>query len=125
MAKKKADNPGVEEYLAALDSPLKPLVLKLRDVVLRSAASLQEDIKWGNCLTFSLAGKNVIQTVMGKDKVTLIFFDGVRLADPQGLLEGDGKQVRSARYSDMKFSARALQALVKQAAKLAAAQASK
>ena len=125
MAKKQADNPGVEEYLAALDSPMKPLVLKLRDAVLRSAAGLREDIKWGNCLTFSLAGKNVVQTVVGKDKVTLIFFDGVRLADPRGLLEGDGKQVRSARYSDKKFSVRDLQALVKQAAKLAAAKAAR
>ena len=119
MAKAKADNPKVGVYLEKLASPMKPLLLKLRTAVLASAKGLREDIKWGNCLTFSVDGANVIQTVVGKDKVTLIFFEGISIKDPKGLLEGTGKKVRSARFQDEKFDKTALQGLVKQAASLA------
>ena len=72
MPKDKADNPTVRAYLGGLDSPMKPLLLKLRTAVLSAAKGLTEQIKWGNCLTFSAGGKNVIQTVVGKEKVQQI-----------------------------------------------------
>ena len=118
MAKTKADNPTVPEYLEKLSSPMKPLLLELRQTIMGTANDLREDVKWGNCLTFSLNGKNIIQTVLGKDKVTLIFFEGVNLKDPMRLLQGEGKKVRSARFT-AGFNKSALQALVRAAAKIA------
>lgn len=117
MPKAKADNPTVEKYLARLSSPMAPLVSRLRETVRGSVPGLEEDIKWGKSLTYSRAGKNLIQTVVGKDKVTLIFFEGASLPDPAGLLEGDGKKSRSARFSTLAFPKPALRALVRAAAK--------
>jgi hypothetical protein len=77
---------------------------------------LSEDIKWRNCLTYALE-KNLIQTVLGKQHITLIFFDGVNLKDPRGLLDGDGAKTRSARFAALPVPEKALSDLVKQAAK--------
>ena len=78
---------------------------------------LGEDIKWKNCLTYSQK-KKLIQTVVGKDKVTLIFLDGIHIPDPNGLLDGDGKKARSVRFYDLQFSKPGLSNLVLEAVKL-------
>lgn len=115
MVAKKANNPKVQDYLDKFKGALKPLLLDLRKVVHTAVPSLEEAIKWGNCLTFSHSGKNIIQTVVGKEHITLIFFQGAKLEDPKGLLVGDGKTTRSVRFTDGKFDAKLLQALVKRA----------
>jgi hypothetical protein len=52
--------------------------------------------------------KNHIQTVVGKGKVSLIFFDGVSLKDKYGLLEGDGSKARTLRITSPDFNKNAL-----------------
>jgi hypothetical protein len=118
MVTKKAKNPTVKDYLKGLKGPQKNLVLKLRGTIRQAVPAIEEAIKWGNCLTFSVSGKNLIQTVVGKDKITLIFFQGIHLKDPQGLLEGEGRSVRSARFKGLDFNPAHLKALVRQAASL-------
>ena len=58
--------------------------------------------------------------MLGKDKVSLIFFDGVELDDPAGHLEGDGQRVRTMRLRDLDFDREALRSYVEQAVRLAA-----
>jgi hypothetical protein len=111
-------DPTVNAYIDGLDDAIRPLFVAVREVVLAAEPDLREAIKWRDCLTYS-ARKNAIQTVVGKGKISLIFFAGAAIDDPKGLLEGDGKAVRTMRITDGRFDKRALRAYVRQAARLA------
>ena len=75
-----------------------------------------------NALVFGIgpttASRDSFISVAGYPKwVTLFFLDGASLDDPQGLLEGDGKQVRGLRvHGPETFDEPAVQALIAQAA---------
>ena len=107
----------VKRYIDELSPAIQPLFLAVREVILRTKPELDENIKWKDCLTYSRR-KNVIQTVVGKGKVSLIFFDGVAIDDPGGL-EGEGKAVRTMRITSTDFDKRALRSYVRQAVALA------
>lgn len=61
-----------------------------------------------------ISPKNHIQTVVGKGKISLIFLNGVTIEDAHGLLEGDGKQVRTVRITSPEYNRAALQDYVRQ-----------
>jgi len=109
---------AVNDYIDALPESIQPLFIRVRETILAAEPSLREAIKWRNCLTYD-HGRNVIQTVVGNEKVSLIFFDGIEIDDKAGLLEGEGKRVRTMRISGETFNRRALRSYVKQAVKLA------
>ena len=107
-------NDNVNEYLGALDAGIAPLFHEIRACVLKAGPSLAESIKWRNCLVYA-TNRNLIQTVVGKGKVSLIFFDGTSLKDKYGLLEGEGNKARTMRIASSEFSRTALSDYVKQA----------
>jgi hypothetical protein len=111
-------NTTVNKYLHSLETPLKDLFFQIRESVLDAAPAAAEDIKWKNCLVYS-GKKNMIQTVLGKEHISLIFFEGKQLLDPANLLEGEGNKTRTAKLTKENFKPAVLKALVKQAAKLA------
>ena len=113
MKYKKSKNDIVNEYIENLDQEIVPLFLEIRDCVLTAGPSFNESIKWKNCLVYGTT-KNHIQTVVGKGKVSLIFFEGVSLRDPYGLLEGDGSKARTMRITSPDFNKKALQDYVEQ-----------
>jgi hypothetical protein len=80
---------------------------------LAAAPDFNESIKWKNCLVYGTT-KNHIQTVVGNGKISLIFFLGATLKDPYGLLEGDGKKVRTLRITSPEFNREALANYVQQ-----------
>ena len=110
-------NETVNSYLQNLSEPHQSIVLKLREIAFTAEPNLEEDIKWRNCLVFKFR-KNLTQMVVGKEHVTVIFFEGVQLEDPEGWLDGDGKKTRSARFKDADFSAETFKALFLQAVEL-------
>jgi hypothetical protein len=110
---KKSKNDIVNEYIENLKEDIAPLFLEIRDCVLAAGPVFNESIKWKNCLVYATT-KNHIQTVVGKGKVSLIFFDGVSLKDKYGLLEGDGNKARTMRINSPDFNKKALQDYVKQ-----------
>jgi hypothetical protein len=58
----------------------------------------------------------VFSIVLSPRWVTLVFLEGVLLSDPDGLLRGEGKQVRSIRLDDVgTLKQPAVQALIDQA----------
>jgi hypothetical protein len=116
MKYKKSKNDIVNEYIENLNQDIAPLFLEIRDCVLAAGASFNESIKWKNCLVYGTT-KNHIQTVVGKGKVSLIFFEGVALKDKYGLLEGDGNKARTLRITSPDFNRKALQDYVKQTLK--------
>lgn len=112
----KSKNDIVNEYIENLPEEIAPLFLEIRSTVLAAGPSFNESIKWKNCLVYGTT-KNHIQTVVGKGKVSLIFFDGVSLKDKYGLLEGDGNKARTMRINSPDFNKKALQDYVKQTLK--------
>ncbi len=114
----KSHNDTVSQYLSDLPPETQDLFISIREVILKTNHSLQESIKWKDCLVYS-TGKNIIQTVAGKNKVSLIFFDGVKINDKYGLLEGDGKKTRTLRIVSRDFNLTALKDFVIQATEIA------
>jgi hypothetical protein len=55
--------------------------------------------------------------VVGKGKVSLIFFEGTSLKDKFGLLAGDGSKARTMRITSADFDKKALTDYVKQTLK--------
>lgn len=117
MNYKKSKNQVVNDYIESLDLNVQDLFLAVRDEVLSTSSELNESIKWKDCLVYA-TDKNIIQTVVGKNKVSLIFFEGAQISDTYGLLEGDGKKTRTMRITSPDFNANALRDYVKQAVSL-------
>ncbi|MER3389316.1 MAG: DUF1801 domain-containing protein [Microcella sp.] len=111
-------NQLVTEYLDALDASIAPLFLAVRDDILHAGVELDEAIKWKDCLVYS-SSKNLIQTVLGKGKISLIFYEGVAIDDGRGLLEGDGKKARTFRITNSDYDTAALQSYVRAADEVA------
>ena len=72
-----------------------------------AAPSLNESIRWKNCLVYGTT-KNHIQTVLGKGKISLIFFEGASLKDKYGFLEGEGNKARTMGITSPDFNKEAL-----------------
>lgn len=109
----KSKNDIVNEYIENLPQEIAPLFLEVRSCVLAAGPSLNESIKWKNCLVYGTT-KNHIQTVLGKGKISLIFFEGISLHDRYGLLEGEGNRARTMRITSPDFNRQALSDYVKQ-----------
>ncbi len=109
----KSKNDIVNDYIDSLDQEIAPLFVDIRSAVLAAGPDFNESIKWKNCLVYGTT-KNHIQTVVGKGKISLIFFMGAILEDKYGLLEGDGKKVRTMRITSPDFNQEALSDYVQQ-----------
>jgi hypothetical protein len=80
-------------YLADQSPKNRTLIRALRRFVKRVAPKLQESVKWGNgCWVKGTAPVAYIYSAPGY--VQFGFFHGSALADPRGLLEGEGQYVR-------------------------------
>ena len=112
----KSQNDIVNEYIEALSADIAPLFLEIRSCILEAGSPFNESIKWKDCLVYSTT-KNHIQTVVGKSKISLVFFEGTSLNDPYGLLEGEGKKARTMRITSLDFNKEALSDYAKQTLK--------
>ena len=112
-----SQNDVVNEYLDNLPAEIVPLFHEVRACVLEAGPAYNESIKWKDCLVYGTT-KNHIQTVVGKGKISLIFFEGVSIEDRFGLLEGDGKKTRTMRITTPDFNRAALSDYVQQTLKM-------
>jgi hypothetical protein len=113
MEYNRSKNDIVNNYIESLPSEISPLFLGVRDCILEAGPAFNESIKWKNCLVYGTT-RNHIQTVVGKGKISLIFFDGATMQDPYGLLEGEGSKTRTMRIQSPDFNRQALSDYVKQ-----------
>jgi hypothetical protein len=113
MGYTRSDNDIVNEYIDSLGEEIAPLFLDVRACILAAGPVFNESIKWKNCLVYGTT-RNHIQTVVGKGKISLIFFDGAALGDRYGLLEGDGTKTRTMRITSPDFNQQALSDYVQQ-----------
>jgi hypothetical protein len=108
-------NPDVDAWFTAYDNPQKPLVLAVRDTVLRADPRVTEAIKW-RAPTFMFKGNIASFYPKARQHVSLMFHLGASLPDPAGLLEGEGDTSRVAKFQDaddLAAKADALQELVR------------
>jgi hypothetical protein len=83
----------IDAYLQTKNPELKVLANELRRVVRKTAPQSREAVNAWGVPTFDFHGPFCILMV-GKDHVTFGFTRGTSLSDPEGLLEGTGRNLR-------------------------------
>ena len=102
---------GVEAFLAALEHPLKPEILALRQAVLGADPGIAEGVKW-NAPSFRTSEYFATMNLRAKNGVGIILHfgakrnriseTGVAIADPESLLEWLAKDRASVTFRDLK-----------------------
>ncbi len=93
-------NPDVEDYLKRKNHPLDEEIRKVREIVLAAHPEMEETIKW-NSPTFIYKGNMASYFMNAKKHVSLMFHKGALIGDESGLLEGEGKEGRTAKFKDL------------------------
>jgi len=112
-------DPGVQvdAFVEQASPTVRPVLQDLRELVRRELPEAREEIKWGRPV-YSL-NHIVCYLAADRDHANLGFYRGIELADPKGLLEGDGKKLRHIKVYDRKeIRRRWYGTLIRQAAKL-------
>lgn len=86
-------NPKVDWYFAKAKK-WQEEIENLRSIVLETG--LQEELKWG-CPCYTQDGSNIVLIHTFKDYCAFLFFKGVLLKDPNGILIQQTENVQSAR----------------------------
>lgn len=96
---KKTDTQKVIEYMESLEHPLKAEIEALRIIIKASNEKLSERIKW-NAPSFFYKKDMLAFHLRAKDSIMLvfIFYNGTMITDSFGLLEGDYKDRRMAKF---------------------------
>ena len=93
-------NQEVEEYLKKKDHPMDAEIRRVREIILNVSEEIEETIKW-SAPTFMYKGNMASFFMNAKKHVSLMFHKGAFIKDTTGLLQGDGKEARTAKFSDM------------------------
>jgi uncharacterized protein YdeI (YjbR/CyaY-like superfamily) len=92
-------NPEVDKFLRDKKHPLTAEIQKVRQIILETDKKVEETIKWSSP-TFMYKGNIASFYFNAKKFVSLMFHKGALMEDTSGLLEGDGKEARVARFED-------------------------
>jgi uncharacterized protein YdeI (YjbR/CyaY-like superfamily) len=93
-------NPDVDRFLKEKNHPLTDEIKKVREIILETDDRIEEAIKWSSP-TFMYKGNIASFFMNAKQFVSLMFHKGAKIKDHSGLLEGDGKEGRVARFEDL------------------------
>ena len=91
-------SPAVDDWFERLDHPLKPLMLKVRRVVLSSDKRVTESVKWSTP-TYSYNGDIASFIPQAKSFVSLMFHRGSEIPGRHPRLEGDARLARTIRFA--------------------------
>lgn len=128
MNTKPSESEKVDAYMRRLEHPLSDVVESLRQIILKTDASIGEEIKW-NAPAFFYTGRMkpsdpkeyrrylIVFNLFRKDCIRLVFWRGARANDTSGFLEGDyadGRRLASFYgMQDVKSRKKALQNVLK------------
>lgn len=105
MATKKKninDTEGVDQYMAALDHPLKAEVEAIRKIILKATKGINERVKW-NAPSFFYKDEDMVTFMLrAKEHVHLVFHHPYIVEIQSDLLEGDYKDRRMMYLKDKK-----------------------
>ena len=109
-------NPRVDAFLLKKKHPLNEQIQMVREIILKVDDKILEDIKWQSPI-FMYKGNMASIQMNAKKFVSVMFHKGVVIKDNNGLLEGNGTEVRVARFmdvEDIKKKEKALESVVKE-----------
>ncbi|MGI9550896.1 MAG: DUF1801 domain-containing protein [Aurantibacter sp.] len=90
-------NPEVDAYLTKKAHPMNAEIQLVREIILSTHPGIEETIKW-NSPTFMYKGNMASYFMNAKKHVSLMFHKGATILDNSGLLLGDGKEARVAKF---------------------------
>ena len=93
-------NSAVDGYLEKKGHPLTAEIQCVREIILNADSRMEETIKWSSP-TFMYKGNMASFFMNAKKMVSLMFHKGALLPNESGLLEGDAKEGRTARFSSL------------------------
>ena len=108
-------NPEVDAWLERYANPLKPLVLRVREIVLDADPRIGETIKWSTP-TFVYRGNLASFQPRAKQFVSILFHAGASIPGEHPILQGGGETARYVRLADgdeVERECAALQAVVR------------
>jgi hypothetical protein len=94
-------NPQVDAYLKKKAHPMNAGINRVREIILNTHPGIEETIKW-NSPTFLYKGNMASYFMNARAHVSLMFHKGATIRDKSGLLQGDGKEGRVAKFSSLK-----------------------
>jgi hypothetical protein len=92
-------NPEVDRWLEARRHPLDAAIRRARDIILNADKRVTETIKW-NTPTFEFRG-NIASFNPSKNLISVMFHRGAEIPGDFPRLEGEGKLVRTMRFSGL------------------------
>jgi hypothetical protein len=92
-------NPEVDRWLDDADHPLDATMRRAREIILGADDRVTESIKW-KTPTFAYNG-NIASFNPSKNVVSIMFHRGSEIPGHHPRLEGDGKLVRTMRFTDL------------------------
>jgi hypothetical protein len=90
----------VDAWLAKYDNPMKPLVMRLRKIILGADKRITETIKW-QTPTFAYEGNLASFQPRAKKFASLLFHTGASIKGKFPSLEGGEAVARYMRFADM------------------------
>lgn len=93
-------NPEVDAFLEKKSHPLDAEIHSVREIILSVDDKIEEGVKWSSP-TFMYKGNIASFNMNAKKLVSLMFHKGALIEDTTGLLEGDGKEARTARFYNL------------------------
>ena len=101
-----------EELLALTEAPLRPIVNRLREIILNLHPDACEVVRLGDrAATFGIGPKKMSEgyayVLPHKKWVNLGFYQGALLRDDHGLLEGTGKKLRHVKIRSVEEAGQA------------------
>ena len=93
-------NPEVDAYLKKKAHPMNAEIQRVREIILSVHPGIEETIKW-SAPTFLYKGNMASYFMNAKKHVSLMFHKGAFINDKTGLLEGEGKEGRTAKFASM------------------------
>ena len=109
--------PEAQSWFTSLKPEQRPIADKLRQLILAADDRFLEEIKWGRpCYKLN---RHVCYLHKSKSAVTIGFQQGAKLADPNQILTGDGKEMRHCKYaSEDEIDQQALLSVINEAIQL-------
>ncbi len=93
-------NPIVDNYLIEKAHPMNAEIQRVREIILAVHPEIEETIKWKSP-TFMYKGNMASYFMNAKKHVSLMFHKGATIPDSTGLLQGDGKEGRVAKFGSL------------------------
>lgn len=116
MAEKIIRSKEVDKWIINLEPNLREIANVLRDVIFKAEPAITESVKWSRPV-YSHNG-NICSIDPAKDHLNLGFFEGANLPDPEGLLEGTGKEHRHIKvFKSLDIHRESFKSLIREAVK--------